>query len=160
MIHITKMIIYIYMDLNTNFSWTIELDSDGKLFDKQASRIVRIARGSGTTVHEVEELLTQYKRFAEMVKKMGGNKGLLKNMPSNPKNINPAQMAKMHGAMTKMLPPDMLKQMGGMSGIQNMMKQMGGLGGLGGAGRGGGMPDMAQMEKMMKNMFGGKPPGM
>ena len=57
-----------------------ELDSPhGKrLFDRQPSRSVRVARGSGSSVREVEELLKQYGRFAELVKKMGGMKGLFK----------------------------------------------------------------------------------
>ena len=39
---------------------------------------MRVARGSGSSVREVEELLKQYGRFAELVKKMGGMKGLFK----------------------------------------------------------------------------------
>ncbi|KAJ3273026.1 Signal recognition particle, partial [Borealophlyctis nickersoniae] len=57
-----------------------ELDSDGKMFAQQPSRIYRVAKGSGAMVREVEEMLGQYKKFAEMIKTMGGNKGLLKNM--------------------------------------------------------------------------------
>ena len=38
----------------------------------------RVARGSGTSVREVQELLTQYTKFSQMVKKMGGIKGLFK----------------------------------------------------------------------------------
>jgi len=55
-----------------------ELDSDGKIFIHQPVRIVRVARGSGTTVREVEELLMQHKGFQNMVKKFGGNKNLFK----------------------------------------------------------------------------------
>ena len=38
-----------------------ELESDGKMFIEQPTRMTRIARGSGTSVREVEELLTQHK---------------------------------------------------------------------------------------------------
>jgi signal recognition particle subunit SRP54 len=38
-----------------------ELDSDTKLFYTQTSRIYRVARGSGATIREVEELLMQFK---------------------------------------------------------------------------------------------------
>lgn len=38
-------------------------------------RILRVARGSGTSVQEVEELLAQHQMFAGMVKKAGGNSG-------------------------------------------------------------------------------------
>lgn len=57
-----------------------ELDSlDGeKLFSRNPGRVQRVARGAGVSVREVNELLTQYKKFAQMVKKMGGIKGLFK----------------------------------------------------------------------------------
>ena len=50
-----------------------ELDhpQGAKLFGKQPGRTVRVARGSGTSVREVQELLSQYTKFAQMVKKMG-----------------------------------------------------------------------------------------
>jgi len=112
------------------------------LFSKENSRLARVARGSGTSVSEVKELLSQYKKFADMVKKMGSIKGLFKGGDMNPKNINPSQMAKLNQQMAKMIDPRVLQQMGGMGGLQNMMKQlqgagmnsgmMGGLGGMGG----------------------------
>ncbi|KAI7870552.1 SRP54-type protein [Spinellus fusiger] len=147
-----------------------ELDGDSKQFEKDHSRIIRVARGSGTSVHEVEEILFQYKRFAEMVKTMGGKGGLLNNLPTDPRKANPGQMAsmaKMQQQMANMIPPQMMQQMGGMEGLQKMAKQMGnmfggggGFPGMGGAGRGrgrglggggGGMPDMAQIMKAMKD---------
>ena len=48
------------------------------MFARQPSRTHRVARGAGVSVKEVNELLTQYKKFAQMVKKMGGIKGLFK----------------------------------------------------------------------------------
>lgn len=38
-------------------------------------RVLRVARGSGTSVNEVEELLTQHQMFSGMVKKAGGKSG-------------------------------------------------------------------------------------
>ena len=57
-----------------------ELDSPNgaKLFSRQPGRSTRVARGSGVSVREVQELLSQYTKFAAMVKKMGGIKGLFK----------------------------------------------------------------------------------
>ncbi|KAL0089334.1 SRP54-type protein [Phycomyces blakesleeanus] len=139
-----------------------ELDGDSKVFEKDHSRVIRVARGSGTSVHEVEEILSQYKRFAEMVKTMGGKGGLLNNMPTDPRKVNPnqmASMAKMQQQLANMVPPQMMQQMGGMEGLQKMAKQMGGMfggggggGGFPGMGRGGGMPDFNQMMKAMKNL--------
>lgn len=115
-----------------------ELDSlDGeRLFTKQAGRTQRVARGAGVSVREVNELLTQYKKFAQMVKKMGGIKGLFKGGDMS-KNVNPAQMAKLNTQMAKMMDPRVLHQMGGMQGLQNMMRQFQqGAGGKGGGGMG------------------------
>lgn len=57
-----------------------ELDhQDGaKLLTKQPTRVTRIARGAGVTEREVKELAAQYTKFAAVVKKMGGIKGLFK----------------------------------------------------------------------------------
>ncbi|OXU26190.1 hypothetical protein TSAR_013690 [Trichomalopsis sarcophagae] len=110
-----------------------ELDSrDGaKLFSKQPGRIVRVARGSGVTEKDVKDLIAQYTKFAAVVKKMGGIKGLFKGGDMT-KNVNPAQMAKLNQQMAKMMDPRVLHQMGGMSGLQNMMRQLqqGAAGGL------------------------------
>lgn len=89
-----------------------ELDSDSTPFYTQPSRVVRVARGSGTSVHEVEEILSQYKRFQGMVKTMGGKDGLFKNMPTDPRKMKPDQIAKMQQSMSSMIPPHMLQQMG------------------------------------------------
>ncbi|POS84830.1 signal recognition particle protein SRP54 [Erysiphe pulchra] len=63
-----KRIIYICDSMTVK-----ELESDGKLFIEQPTRVTRIARGSGTSVREVEEILVQHKMMAGMAKKMGGN---------------------------------------------------------------------------------------
>ena len=57
-----------------------ELDSQlgAKLFTKQPSRITRVANGAGVTEREVRDLLNQHTKFAQVVKKMGGIKGLFK----------------------------------------------------------------------------------
>ena len=90
-----------------------ELDSrDGaKLFSKQPGRIVRLARGSGVTENEVKDMISQYTKFAGVVKKMGGIKGLFKGGDAI-KNVNPNQMAKLNQQMAKMMDPRILHQMG------------------------------------------------
>lgn len=101
-----------------------ELDSreGAKLFTRQPGRNLRVARGAGVSVREVDELLKQYTKFAQMVKKMGGIKGLFKGGDMS-KNVNPAQMAKLNQQMARMMDPRVLQQMGGMPGLQNMMRQ-------------------------------------
>ncbi|KXS15603.1 signal recognition particle-containing protein [Gonapodya prolifera JEL478] len=138
-----------------------ELDSDGKLFTQQPTRIRRIALGSGSSLEEVEFMLSNYKKMADLMKKMGGAKGLLSGMnPHNKKQpMNPQAAAKMNQQMAKLVDPRMLQQIGGVGGLQKMMQQMqqgGGLGGLGGLG---GM--MGNLQNMMGQMGGvGGMPGL
>lgn len=129
-----------------------ELDSiDGqKLFAKQPTRISRVARGSGVQELEVKELLAQYGKFAQMVKKMGGMKGLFKGGDMT-RNVNPNQMAQLNNQMARMIDPRVLQQMGGARGLENMMKQLqtkGGPGGMLGAlgGKGGGMGNLGMFK--------------
>ena len=126
-----------------------ELDSDGKIFLSQPSRMTRIARGSGTSVREVEDLLTQHKMMANMAKKMKGGMA----------NMQRAQGA-MQGKNNKQQLEAMQKRLQSMGGglpggadLASMMKMLGSGGAGGGAGglpgMGGGMPDMSQLMKMM-----------
>lgn len=80
-----------------------ELDNSKLL---NASRLTRIARGSGRKVQEVNELMAQYKQFEKII----GNKPL--------KNANNMRN------MANLLPPQLMKQMGGHGGLQAMMRQM------------------------------------
>lgn len=48
----------------------------------KASRKVRIAKGSGTSVQEINKLLKQFKKMSQMMKKMGKNKSLQNMMDS------------------------------------------------------------------------------
>lgn len=103
-----------------------ELDSLDPKFMIE-SRMVRVARGSGHPVKEVMAMMEEYKRLSKVWSKMKGLK-IPKDggkMSSLSKNMNAQQMS-------KALPPQMLKQIGGMGGLQNLMKQMGskGMGGM------------------------------
>lgn len=113
-----------------------ELDSHegAKLFTRQPGRVTRVARGAGVSNTAVQELLSQYTKFAQMVRKMGGIKGLFKGGDMS-KNVNPTQMAKLNQQMVKMMDPRVLQSMGGVAGLQNMMKKFQ----AGAAGKQGGM---------------------
>jgi signal recognition particle subunit SRP54 len=74
-----KRMIYI-----TDSMSSAELDSDGTLFMEMGKdgkpmgltwRVTRVAKGSGTSVREVEELLCQYRMMANMAKQAGGKNG-------------------------------------------------------------------------------------
>ncbi|KAH8833635.1 SRP54-type protein [Flagelloscypha sp. PMI_526] len=158
-----KRMIYI-----TDSMTAMELDSDGSPFMEFAKdgkptgltwRVVRVARGSGTSVREVEELLCQYRVMANMAKQAGGKNGWLQaaqrmqaaagGKGRGPNGMpTPAQIS----AMQRSMPPGMLQQMqrqmrqGG--GMQEMMKAM-----MGGQGMDQGEID--QLQQMMQGMGGG-----
>jgi len=109
-----------------------ELDS---LKPLNPSRIKRIARGSGTSIAEVSQLIEEHKKFAKMVSKMSDlnltNPKGMAEMQKNPEKM----MKQLSGAMD----PRMMKQIGGAGNLMNMVKNMGGMSGL----------------KDMMGMFGG-----
>uniref|UniRef100_A0A7R9YRS2 Signal recognition particle 54 kDa protein n=1 Tax=Chlamydomonas euryale TaxID=1486919 RepID=A0A7R9YRS2_9CHLO len=121
-----------------------ELDSTSIKMLSEPSRVMRLARGSGRPPAEVHMLLEAYKNYA----KYASQALKAANIPKNMKNMkggmdmNPRQMQQTMANMTRALPPNLLKQMGGAGGLQSLMKQMesggmGGLAGLGGAMGGG-----------------------
>ncbi|KAL3633067.1 hypothetical protein CASFOL_026051 [Castilleja foliolosa] len=95
-----------------------ELDSSNPKIMNE-SRIMRIARGCGRPLRDVMEMLEEYKRLAKVFGKMKGLKMPMKGeMSALSRNMNAQHMS-------KVLPPQMLKQFGGMGGLQSLMKQMG-----------------------------------
>lgn len=92
-----------------------------------ASRIKRVALGSGKSIREVNEMLEEYKKLEKMVKQVGkmnlGKGNDITNLARNPSQI----MKKMQGAID----PSMIAKMGGMSNIMSMMKDMGKMEGMG-----------------------------
>ena len=71
-----------------------ELDGkDGaKTFAKEPNRVTRCAQGAGVMEREVNELLKQYTKFAQVIFSFKGIKGLFKGGDMS-KNVNPQQMA-------------------------------------------------------------------
>jgi len=129
-----------------------ELDGDNTIFNREPSRIERLARGAGVKlrdVHEVMETFKPFKRVAAKLKTLGKSGMDLSKMRGNQKNMTINNLA---SAMS----PQMLQNMGGLGNFQKLMNSMGGMGGLGGLMGGGGAPDMKQMQQMMAAMGGGK----
>jgi len=131
-----------------------ELDSDGKCFSDQPTRMTRVARGSGTSVREVEDVLTQHRMMAQMAKKMGKNMANMQKQGGMSGQNRQQQLAAMQKRM---------QSMGGGGNMADIMKS------LGGGGRGGmpsipGMPAGMDLNAMMKQfggmMGGGGMPGM
>ncbi|GAA5828853.1 hypothetical protein JCM3766R1_003843 [Sporobolomyces carnicolor] len=184
-----KRVAFIFDSMTTE-----ELDSDGSPFrDAKPSsgagasgaaddfkarepnkRVLRVARGSGTSVQEVEDLLAQHHGFAMMAKKMGGKNGLMSKLSGarggagGGAGPGGALRSGLGGAgMPPLGPggmPDLSKLSGGqMSALQNMlpagaremlsnpnamaqMQQM--MSGMGGGGGGGGFPGLGGLGGM------------
>lgn len=125
-----KDMIYIMDSMTTK-----ELDSDGEIFIKQPERIVRVARGAGCQVIDVEMVLQQQQMMASMAQTAKQTQAL--------GNQNPQMNRMMQQAQGN---PNFMANM------QNMMQGMGGAGG---------MPNMAglmnnpniiaQAQQMMKD---------
>lgn len=116
------------------------------------SRRLRVARGSGSSLAEVAQLLDEYKRMEKMVGKMGksglfGKGGDLTQLQRNPGQV----MQKMQSAMD----PRMLQQMGGAQNMMKMMKEFGKMENMGGMMDSLGGMDPAQLQNMQKMMGGG-----
>lgn len=121
---------------------TKELESDGRIFIKEPSRIVRIARGSGCSVVEVEMILQQHRMMSSMAKSavaaqaQGGQ-------PGGPFAGNPQMQRMMQSAQSN---PNFMQQ---------AMSMLGGGGAGGGPGGLAGMMNnpamMQQAQQMMRS---------
>ena len=102
-----------------------ELDSNGQIFvkPKEQGRLIRVARGSGVHPAEVMQVVQQSKKMADLVKTMGGMKGLWKNGDLS-RNVNANQMQQLRMQLAKTMDPAVLQQMGGMAGLDKMIKQL------------------------------------
>lgn len=82
-----------------------ELDNHDaiKLFKKQSNRCVRIARGAGVSIHDVNQLIAQYSKISKTMVKAGGISGMLNNRGNT--------AATMSG-LEKLIDPRVLNQMG------------------------------------------------
>ena len=100
----------------------VELDNqDGaKLFNKQPGRITRVARGSGLPESEVKQLLNDYTKFANKMKKLEGVHDRFKR-----RNMTPRQVAQMTHEIATTVDPDLLQIMGGVEGLQNTVREVG-----------------------------------
>jgi signal recognition particle subunit SRP54 len=111
-----------------------ELD-DPKIFTQKTtrdSRVIRVARGSGRSIREVNELLDQYKYFGDMIKKFGDMRLFGKDGNINIRNL-------MNNPGMKNMPIGRMGNMGMGLNMQNLLKMasqagLGGKGGLGGLG--------------------------
>mmetsp|Transcript_6831 Transcript_6831/g.14318 ORF Transcript_6831/g.14318 Transcript_6831/m.14318 type:complete len:159 (-) Transcript_6831:82-558(-) len=96
-----------------------ELDAqDIKIFQEDG-RLERIAQGSGRSMQEVAVLISEHKRMGQLWGKMKGLK-----MPGKGGGMSSLNNRQNLQQMSKMLPPGMLNQMGGVGALQSLMKQL------------------------------------
>lgn len=126
-----KNMIYIMDSMTTK-----ELESDGRIFIKEPSRIVRVARGSGCAVVEVEMILQQHRMMSTMAKSAMAAQGGQAGQPGNPMANNPQMQRMMQQAQSN---PNFMQQ---------AMNMLGGAGG--GAGGAGGLAGMMNNPAMMQ----------
>ncbi|ADM11384.1 signal recognition particle protein Srp54 [Encephalitozoon intestinalis ATCC 50506] len=103
-----KKLIYIFDSLSRG-----ELDSTGQMFEKEPSRIMRVARGSGTSVQGVVEILTQFKKAHAVMQKISSIPGI-ESMMGNPSSMSLTQKAKLKEQAKNILPKDLLDKMASM----------------------------------------------
>lgn len=113
-----KNMIYIMDSMTTK-----ELESDGRIFIKEPSRIIRVARGAGCAAVEVEMILQQHRMMSTMAKSAMAAQGA-PSAGGNPMAGNPQMQRMMQQAQSN---PNFMQQ---------AMSMLGG-GGAGGAGAGG-----------------------
>lgn len=126
-----KNMIYIMDSMTTK-----ELESDGRIFIKEPSRIVRVARGSGCAVVEVEMILQQHRMMSTMAKSAMAAQAGQPGQPGNPMANNPQMQRMMQQAQSN---PNFMQQ---------AMNMLGGAGG--GAGGAGGLAGMMNNPAMMQ----------
>lgn len=139
-----------------------ELDSDGKPFNLQPTRISRVADGSGTTDELVKNVLQAYGSMSGLMNGVVG--GLAKGMKNGGKGgMDMGKMAQSMGINPQMM-QDVQKQMQRTGQMPQMpgMPPGGGMPGAGGPGGGMDLGSMMQqmmggggMQQMMQQMMGG-----
>ncbi|RCK62800.1 Signal recognition particle [Candida viswanathii] len=111
-----KNMIYIMDSMTTK-----ELESDGRIFIKEPTRIIRVARGAGCAAVEVEMILQQHRMMSTMAKSAVAAQGA-PGAGGNPLAGNPQMQRMMQQAQAN---PNFMQQ---------AMNMLGGGGGAGGAG--------------------------
>ncbi|BAO39172.1 Signal recognition particle 54 kDa protein [Kluyveromyces marxianus] len=141
-----KTMVYIFDSMTKK-----ELESDGRIFIEEPTRMIRVAKGSGTTVFDIEMLLMQQQmmaRMAQTTKQMGGlpgkggmpgRGGMPAGMPSIP-GMGGMGMPNMSPQMMQQAQQKLRQNPSMMNKMMNMMK-----------GSGGGMPSMQDIMSMMQD---------
>lgn len=86
-----------------------ELNSNGQCFENE-SRVIRVAKGSGTSIQMVYDIIRQYGLISSMMKKMGKIPGMGDLIGKDPSKMSLQDKAKMKNQMKGVLPKGMFDQ--------------------------------------------------
>ncbi|MDB4986549.1 MAG: Signal recognition particle, subunit Ffh, partial [Myxococcaceae bacterium] len=126
-----------------------------ELFQKQPTRVKRVAKGSGRSEQEVTELLERFGFMRQMMGNIGQSTGLLGKLPGMKQLGNIKRMRNAMKSMGGGMPGGFPGMPGGMKGgFPGMGGGMKGLPGMGGAG---GLPE--GMDELLQSMGAGGPGG-
>jgi signal recognition particle subunit SRP54 len=89
-----------------------ELDSSGEIFEKEPSRVIRVARGSGTSVQAVTEVLGQFRKMQGMMQKLASIPGMADIMSGDPSKLTLSQKSRLKQQAKNVLPKNLLEQFG------------------------------------------------
>ncbi|PAA92141.1 hypothetical protein BOX15_Mlig008341g1, partial [Macrostomum lignano] len=103
-----------------------ELDAaDGcRLFSNCSARATRVARGSGVSEREVRTMLSQYAKLSQMVRRVGGIRGLFSADGDLKSDASAASMARLQAQVARSLDSRALQRVGGASGLQSLLRQV------------------------------------
>ncbi|KZO90972.1 SRP54-domain-containing protein [Calocera viscosa TUFC12733] len=134
-------------ELESDGLCSVDMEKDGKTPIRTNWCVQRVARGSETSVAEVEDMLFQYRMMANMAKGAGGKNGWLQAM----QKMQPAAGGRGRGP-NGMPTPAQIQAIGGAGGemldMAEMQRMKQGMG-MRGAGGKPGMPNMGDMMRMM-----------
>ncbi|EJW02377.1 signal recognition particle protein SRP54 [Edhazardia aedis USNM 41457] len=88
-----------------------EINSDGRCFEECPSRVLRVARGSGTSYKMVYDLLAQFRQITGMMKKMTKIPGFGDLANKDPSKMSLAEKTRMKNQMKGMLPKNIYDSM-------------------------------------------------
>jgi signal recognition particle subunit SRP54 len=102
-----RQLIYIFSSFSRS-----ELDSNGQPFEKEPTRVIRVARGSGTSTQAVVDVLAQFRKMQGMMQKLASIPGMADIMSGDASKLTLSQKTKFKKQARNVLPKDLVEQFG------------------------------------------------
>lgn len=104
--HAFKRILIVFDSFNKK-----ELQCDSQIFQKEPSRIVRVAKGSGSSIKEVNNMLIQYEQMIQLFNKMKNIPGFFNILNNDMSSMTLQQKEKMKNKAKTVLPKEFADSM-------------------------------------------------